>query len=76
MAERDDPFRTVLAPEDDLVAFSQPDFMQTGRETACRARDLRVRVRAASKSIVIDEEEAARTCEIVEKIDERVTWHG
>ena len=72
----DDPLRTVLAPEDNPVAFSQAECMQAGRDAACGARDLRVGVGATSESVVVDEEEAARACEIVKKVDERVTGHG
>ena len=38
--EGDDPLRTVLAQEDDLVAFAQPGCMQARREAARGARDL------------------------------------
>ena len=34
--ERDDPFRAVLAPEDDLVAFAQPERVQARRERRAR----------------------------------------
>jgi hypothetical protein len=42
--EGDDPFRAVLAPEDDLVAFSQPELMQPRREAASRPHHLFVGV--------------------------------
>ena len=42
--ESDDPFRTVLAPEDDLVAFSQPELIQPRGEAASRLHDLFVGV--------------------------------
>ena len=45
--EGDDPLRTVLAPEDDLVAFPEPQLVQAGGEAACGAPDLFVCVGAA-----------------------------
>src|SRR5437762_14251113 len=48
--EGDYPFGTVLAPEDDLVPLAQSELMQPGREAAGGPSDLRVCMRAASKS--------------------------
>ena len=73
--ERDDPFGTVLAPEDDLVAFADASLVQPRRKAARGAADLCVRVPPASEPIVVDEKLAAGAGEIVEKIDERLASH-
>ena len=57
--ERDDPFGTVFAPEDNFVAFREPEAGETRRERARGARHLRVGVTSRSKSVVVHEKFAA-----------------
>jgi len=73
--ERHDPFRPVLAPEDNFVAFAQTERVQPRGEPARRAGDIRIRVAAAAEAVVVHEEFAACTREIAEKVNERVADH-
>jgi hypothetical protein len=73
--ERDDPFGTVLAPDDNFVAFAQAELVQPRREAARRASDFAIRVTAAPEPIVVDQEVAARVREIAEKVNQRVADH-
>jgi hypothetical protein len=49
--------------------------VEARRKSARLPADLFVRVRPASKPVVIQKEVAARTREIVEKVNERVAGH-
>ena len=73
--ERDDPFRPVLAPEQDLVAFMQPGCGEARREPSRRAAHLGVRIASRSEAIVVDQKFSVGLGEVVEKIDQRVTGH-
>jgi hypothetical protein len=73
--EGDDPFRSVLAPEHDLVALADAERMQARGEAARGADDVGVRVAAAAEAVVVDEELAAREREISEKVNQRVADH-
>ncbi len=73
--ERDDPLGTVLAPEDNLVPFTDAERVQPRGAAPRRARDLLVRITAAAEAIVVYEELAACGGEIGEKVNERVTGH-
>ena len=73
--EGDDPFRTVLAPEDDFVAFAHAELVKARGEARARYARLPVRVAAAAEPVVVDEELAARQREVAEKVNERVTDH-
>ena len=73
--ERDDPFGTVLAPEDNLVVFSDAGRGEPRGESTRGARHFFVCVTAASKAIVVDEKLAARKSQIAEKIKQRVADH-
>ena len=74
--ERDDPLRTVLAPEDNFVAFAQVRAScSRAAKRARRACDLGVRMAAAAEPVVVDQELAARLREIAEKVNERVARH-
>src|SRR5262249_1668311 len=73
--EGDDPFRPVLAPEEDGVALPYAAIVERGREPARGARDVRIREAPAAKPIVVHEELAVREREIVEKVNERAADH-
>jgi len=50
--------------------------VQTRGQRARGARDIAVRMAAASEPVVVDEKLAARLREIGEKVNERVASHG
>ena len=71
-----DPFGTVLAPEDDLVALAQAGGGELRREPARRAADVLVRVAPAPIPVVVDEELAADRDEVAEEVDQRIARHA
>ena len=73
--ERDDPLGTVLAPDDDFVAFPKSQLVQACGESVGGAADIVVCVTATSEPIVVHEELAARVREILEKVNQRVADH-
>ena len=73
--ERDDPLRTVLAPDDNFVAFPESQLVQACGESVGRAADIVVRVTSTSEPIVVHDKLAARVREISKKVNQRVTDH-
>jgi hypothetical protein len=69
------PFRPVLSPEDDLVAFAESGGGQPGREPSCRATGLLVAVCPAAIAVVVDEELAADLGQITKEVDQRIPLH-
>ena len=74
--ERNDPLRTVFAPEHNLVARAESEPAQPGRKSAGGAPDLPVGVPAGPEAIVVHEKIAAGAGEVVEEIDERIASHA
>lgn len=73
--ERDDPLRTVFAPEDHFVAFREPELREARSERARGLSDVRVGVPPGAESVVVNEKFAASAGEIIEEVDERVARH-
>jgi len=53
--ERDDPLRTVLAPENNLVAFTKSERVQACGEPARVSGHFGIRVTTCAKPVVVDE---------------------
>jgi hypothetical protein len=71
-----DPFRAVLAPEDDLVSLFQSGGCQSHGKTASRASNLLIRMSADAIAVVVYEELAADGDEVPEEVDQRLALHS
>jgi hypothetical protein len=71
----DDPFRAVLAPEDDLVVLLDAGVAEPCRERARGASNRLVAVSAPPIAVVVYQELAANRDEVAEEVDERLSAH-
>ena len=73
--ERDDPFGTVFAPDNNRVALVHAGRVQARGESTRRRTDLLVGIGTRSEAVIVDEEVAARARKVAKEVDQRVADH-